>query len=106
MFGRMKDSALGMALKKFVNERLGEYGEVRDIKVDTKANKITLHAMLRGERELVTASVERYELDREGDDVYIVLRSFSTSRQWLTLLLSKLMTGKRYKVPGAVAALL
>lgn len=106
MFGRMKDGALGLALKKFVNERLDAYGEVRDVKVDTKANRITVHALLRGERELVTAAVERYELERHGDEVYIVLHSFSTSREWLTLLLGKLLSGKRYKIPAAVAALL
>lgn len=106
VFGRMKDSALGMGLKKFVNERLGQYGEVRDVKVDTKASRITIEALLKGERDVVIATIERYELEREGDEVYVVLRSFSTSREWLTLLLARLLTGKRYKIPGAVASLL
>ena len=62
VFGRMKDSALGMGLKRFVNERLGQYGEVRDVKVDTKASRITIEALLKGERDVVIATVERYEL--------------------------------------------
>lgn len=106
MLGRMKNGALGLALKAFVNDRFKDYGDVEDVKVDTDANRITARAMMRGERQTVTASVERYELQEEGDDVYIVLRSFSSSREWLTLLLTKLFSGKRYKIPATVAKLL
>jgi len=106
VFARMKNAALGMALKAFVNERFSDYGEIQDLKVDTDASTLKLHALLRGERQAVTVTVERYELQREGDEVYVVLRSFSSSREWLTLLLTKLFTGKRYKIPGAAAALL
>ncbi|MGH8432734.1 MAG: hypothetical protein ACREUF_20280 [Solimonas sp.] len=106
MFGRMKDAALGMALKAFVNERLSAYGEILDLKVDTQASRLKLHALLRGEHHPVTVTVERYELQREGGEIYVVLRSFSSSREWLTLLLTRLLGGKRYKIPAAAAALL
>lgn len=106
VFRRMKDAALGMALKAFVNDRFSDYGEVQDLKVDVDASRLQLHALLRGERHTVTVSVERYDLEREGEDVYVVLRTFSSSREWLTLLLTKLFAGKRYKIPGAAAALL
>jgi hypothetical protein len=102
----VKDGALGLAVKAFLNDRLRDFGEVLDCQVDTGASKITLRAMLKGEKEPITASVERYELEREGNDRYATLRSFSSSRPWLTLLLTKLFTGKRYRLPGAVAGLL
>ncbi|HSW13845.1 MAG TPA: hypothetical protein VLI06_13460 [Solimonas sp.] len=106
MFGRMKDAALGMALRAFINERLSDYGEIQDLKVDTGASRLKMHALLRGEQHPVSVTVERYELEREGDEVYVVLRQLSSSREWLTLLLRKLFTGKRYKIPAAAAALL
>ncbi|HEX4872580.1 MAG TPA: hypothetical protein VFV27_09725 [Nevskiaceae bacterium] len=102
----MKDGALGLALKSYLNERLREFGEVLDVQVDTGASRLTLRALLKGEKEAVSASIERYEIEREGEDRYITLRSFGSSRPWLTLLLTKLFTGKRYKLPGAVASLL
>jgi len=102
----VKDGALAMALKAYVNDRLSAYGEVTDCTVDTNTNRLTVKAMLKGERESVTATIERYELEKEGEDHYIVLKQFSSSRAWLTLLLTKLFSGKRYKLPAAVSTLL
>ncbi|MDR3414988.1 MAG: hypothetical protein P4L83_02280 [Nevskia sp.] len=102
----VKDGAMAMALKAYVNDRLSAYGEVTDCSVDTEASRLTVKAMLKGERDSVTATIERYEMEREGEDCYIVLKQFSSSRAWLTLLLTKLFAGKRYKLPGAVSALL
>lgn len=102
----MKDGALGLALKAYLNDRLKDYGDVLDCDVDTARGRISVRAHLRGDRDPITATVERYELVREGELVYATLQSFSSSRQWLTLLLSKLFTGKRYKLPNAVASLL
>lgn len=106
MFRGIKDSALAMGLKAYINERFSDYGEIQDCEVDTDAGKLRLRALLRGEQTVLTASIDRYELQREGEDVYVVLKSLSSSREWVTRLLSKLLTGKRYKIPAAVAALL
>lgn len=102
----MKDGALGIALKAYLNDRLSNYGEVLDCSVDTKRGRISVRAMLKGEKEPINAAVEKYELVREGQNVYATLRNFSSSRPWLTLLLGKLFTDKRYKLPAAVANLL
>lgn len=102
----VKDGALALALKAYVNDKLGAYGEITDCTVDTDSNRLTAKALLKGERESVTATIERYEIEKEGEEYYIVLKKFSSSRAWLTLLLSKLLADKRYKLPGAVSKLL
>ena len=102
----VKDGALAIALKAYVNDKLGAYGEIIDCSVDTDLNRLTVKAILKGERDSVTATIERYELQRDGEDHYIVLKQFSSSRAWLTLLLTQLFSGKRYKLPGAVSKLL
>ncbi|MDP3858911.1 MAG: hypothetical protein Q8Q73_14235 [Stagnimonas sp.] len=101
-----KDGALAISMKAFLNDKLGLYGEVVECAVDTKSNRVTLKAHLKGESQTVTASIERYELEREGEDSYIVLKKFSSSREWLTLMLQRFFTDKRYKLPGAVTKLL
>lgn len=110
VFGRIakgvKDGALGMALKAFINDRLSHYGEVLECNVDTARSRIAIRALLKGEREPINAAVEKYELTREGESVYATLQTFSSSREWLTLLIGKLFTGKRYKLPSAVGSLL
>ncbi len=102
----MKDGALGLAIKAYINDQLSDFGEVKDCAIDTQRSRIEITALLRGEKETVKAAVERYDLEFKGEHVYATLRSFSTSRPWLTLLLEKLFTGRRYKLPAAVGHLL
>lgn len=110
MLGRiakgMKDGALGLALKAYLNDRLSDYGEVLDCSVDTTKSRISVRALLKGERDPINVAVERYELTREGERVYATLHAFSSSRPWITMLVSKVFTGKRYKLPSAVGGLL
>lgn len=102
----MKDGALALALKSFLNERLKEYGEALECQVDTKACRLAVRALLKGESEPVNVAVEEYALDKEGDDRYITLKRFSCSKEWVSMLLNKIMVGKRYKLPAAVASFL
>ncbi|HET7797072.1 hypothetical protein [Nevskia sp.] len=102
----VKDGAIGMALKAYVNDKLSDYGEVIDCTVDTGVNRVTARAMLKGERDAVTVTVERYEIEAEGEVRFISLKQFSSSRAWLTLLLNKLLSGKRYKLPSTVSKML
>lgn len=110
MFGQlakgMKDGALAMALKSYLNDRFSEYGEIVECQVDTAANRLSVQVQLRGERERVSACIERYDLTRQGEKRFITLHRFSSSREWLTRLLTALFGGKRYELPAAVAALL
>jgi len=101
-----KDTAIAMALKSMVNDKMGMYGEVVQCSISTADNSLTAQALLKGEREKVDVKLERYELEQDGDTHYIVLKSFKTSREWLTVALNKFLAGKRYKLPSAVSRLL
>lgn len=102
----MKDGAIAVALKAYVNDKFSEYGEVLECQVDTGNNRLTVLARMKGEQQTVSATLEQYELQTEGDKLFIVLTRFSTSRDWLTLLLNKLFSGKRYPLPSTVGKLL
>ena len=102
----VKDGALSLSLKSFLNERFHDYGEVLDCEVDTKAARLQVHVRLKGEREPITAAIERYEIRSTGEGKVVVLHKFSTSREWITKLLSRIFSGKLYKLPAAVSALL
>ncbi len=102
----VKDGALALALKSYLNDRFKDYGEITDCTLDTGNNRLRVTAQMRGEQQLVTASIDRYELAREGEEAYVVLHKFSASREWLARLLTALLTGKRYKMPAAVTRLI
>jgi hypothetical protein len=102
----VKDGALSISLKSFLNERFHDYGEVLDCEVDTKAARLQVHVRLKGERDPITAALERYEIKDTPDGRVVVLHKFSTSREWITKLLTRIFVGKQYKLPGAVSKLL
>lgn len=106
MLTSLKDGALALAAKAYLNEKFKEYGEILDCDLDTASSRISLHALLRGEAASVSATVERYEIRRDIEGHYIVLHEFSSSREWLTRLLNALFADKRYALPAAIGALL
>lgn len=101
-----KDTAIAMALKSMVNDKLGMYGEITDCSIDTQKSNLTAQALLRGEREKVSVKLDRYEIERDGAEHYIVLKTFTSSREWLTVALNRFLSGKRFKLPAAVTKLL
>ena len=102
----VKDGALALSLKHFLNERFSDYGEVVECDVDTKKNRLVIHANLRGEKDPITAAIDRYEIQDTAEGKFVVLHGFSSSRDWIGRLLTRIFSGKRYKLPGAVSALL
>lgn len=106
MLTGLKDSAMSLALKAYLNEKFKEYGEVLDCDIDTTTGCISLHALLHGETSPVSASVDQYEVKRDHEGPYIVLHKFGSSRAWLTTLLNSLFGNKRYPIPSALSILL
>jgi len=102
----LKDSAMSIALKAYLNDKFSEYGEVLDCEIDTAAARISVHALLHGEASPVAAGVERYEIKKDSQGAYIVLHQLNGSRAWLTTLLNSLFAGKRYGIPSTLGALL
>lgn len=106
MLKAMKEGALALAAKAWLKERFSDYGEVVDCRFDTQGNTLTIEALLRGEQKTITARIDRYELEKTGDQHFVILKKFSSSRAWLTTLLNALLIGKRYKIPAVVSKLL
>lgn len=110
MLGKMargvKDGALSMSAKSWLNDKFHDYGSVQECRIDTGANSAAVTALLTGERESITVTLKRYELQHEAGETYIVLHEFHSSRAWIGKLLSRLFSGKRHKLPSAVSKLL
>ncbi len=102
----VKDGALSVGLRAFFNEKFGEYGEVRDCAVDTAKGSIVAHVVMRGERDPITVTIDRYELLQDDGKVFIVIRKLTTTRQWITLLLNRVLDGRRFEIPASVSKIL
>ncbi|MEK6806817.1 MAG: hypothetical protein AABY95_09255 [Pseudomonadota bacterium] len=106
MMRDMKDNALALSMKKWLNEKFSDLGEVLDCSLDSKACTLEMKLKMPGETGPIMLKLDRYEIEKENGDRYIVLHQFSSSREWVGRLLSRLFNGKRYKLPAAVSALL
>lgn len=103
---RIKDRTLALSFKTFFNERFGDLGQATECRVDTRTSRISLTAVMHGEREPVTAVLEHYELETIDGQRYIVFRRFSSSRLWVDKLLTLAFADKRYRLPTAINRLL
>lgn len=102
----VKDSALSLLVKKFVNDRFPQYGEVQECEVDTDNNRVWVSCLLKGDSAPTEASIERYEIVREEDGSYIRLKQFSSSREWLTAILDRYLLDKQFRLPAPISKLL
>lgn len=102
----MRDGAIAMALRAWINDRYGEFGRVTDLNLDI--SKGTLHAIveLNGEAEPISARIDRFTLHEEDGQHYVLIHAVSASRDWIGRVLNRLGAGRRVTLPGSVGKLL
>ncbi|EHJ46650.1 hypothetical protein DFW101_0633 [Solidesulfovibrio carbinoliphilus subsp. oakridgensis] len=95
-----KDKSLSKLLLSSARQFLREYGEVRDLALDTKARSIRVEVLPVGESEPIKVAVEGYGLTTDSTGRgWLTFTSLSTSREWLTLLAAKVLPDKRLPLP-------
>jgi len=98
-----KDWLVEKAALVMINQAvLKPYGTLTGLKLDTTARTIQAELQLNGETEPVRLEVHEYELIEEAGTAFIVLKSLSTSRAWLTRLGNDFAIERRFKLPEAV----
>lgn len=106
VFTAAKDALASQAARTYVNGLIKRYGELRELKIDSRAK--TVHAVcgLIGETEPVTVNIEAYRMVTERETTYVEITACSCSRGWLQNLLEDQVCGRRLKLPAWAAAAL
>lgn len=86
-----KDKTTSFGLKKYLNSNYGQYGEVRDISIDTSLKTIFLDALLNGEKETFTLKLINYNITERAGESYIRFKDVETSREWINLVIRNLV---------------
>ncbi|MEW6158501.1 MAG: hypothetical protein AB1813_13795 [Verrucomicrobiota bacterium] len=102
-WSRSKDACSSHLIERALAEKLERYGRMLNFQIDSRQKTARIEMLLKGEDQPITLVIEEYELVREGANLFVVLKKFSASRQWLDLLLHDLARGKRIPVPAAYA---
>ena len=97
-----KDKSLSKLLLSAAKPFLREYGEVVALCIDSSARTLTMEVLPVGERETIGVELTGYKLvtDETGRG-WLTFERFSTTRQWLTLVVEKALPERRLKLPSA-----
>lgn len=106
MFNAMKDTMAGTAARHYVNKLVQRYGEVTELRIDSRRRTVDLVARLRGEEAPVTIRVDRYEVEDRDGHRFVRIRECSCSRPWLQALLKDFARDRPIEVPGWAASAL
>lgn len=96
-----KDKSLSKLLLSSARQYLHEYGEVRDLRLDTAARTIAVEVLPVGETEPIRVTVFGYGLATDGSGRgFLTYDDITFSRQWLTLLAERILPEKRLPLPS------
>jgi hypothetical protein len=102
-----KDRLISARIKQELNIQLARYGEVLDVKLNTREQSVEISVRLKGESNPISVRVGKYSLVKENGDLWLTIdsRTIEASREWLTLLLQDQAGRHRLPIPHKFAAL-
>ncbi len=106
MFTAAKDALSSQAARQYVNGLIKRYGEVVELKINSKAKSVDIVCTLIGEREPVAVRVDSYRIEKDGARCFVQLDRCSSSRPWLQNVLEDHAHGRRFEVPPWAASAL
>ena len=102
---QVKDTGAASAIERWLARELADYGEVLDFKISSADRRAELHVLLKGEKEALTVTIEKYELSSQGSEDFIIVRQAHTSREWVNAVLRKFLIDKKHKIPGQYSSM-
>ena len=100
-----KDRLISARIKQELNLQIARYGQVLDLKLNTREQSVQLSISLKGEPDPVTVNIGKYSLIKENDQLWLTVdsRTIEASREWLTLVLQDQAGRQRLPIPQKYA---
>ncbi len=99
-----KDASVSFVAEKLLRKRLERYGELLELRINSRERSAVVEMLPRGELEPVRIDVHRYEIGEEDGALHVTLAQASASRAWLTLLLQDFVLDRRFPIPEQYAS--
>lgn len=94
------------AARAYINNVIGHYGEVEDLKIDSARRRIDVVCRLNGEVSPIGVTIEKYQVDDDGAKKFVQVLDSSATRPWLQAVMRDHLHGRRFEVPPWAAAAL
>jgi hypothetical protein len=106
-FSDAKDRMVeSVALPMLNNAWLKPLGQATSLKIDSTNKTADIVLELKGEQTPITIHVQEYELMREGDATFVVIKALSASREWMTSMAREYLVGRRLQLPREAAGMM
>jgi len=100
-----KDRFISARIKQELNIQLARYGEVLDVKLNTREQSLEISVRLKGESDPISIRVGKYSLVKENGELWLTIdaQTIEASKEWLTLLLQDQAGRHRLPIPHKFA---
>lgn len=88
-----------MAIEHLLAKRLEPYGELKNLRLNSRDKTIEIEVLLKGEAEPLAVKVIEYELQTGPEQDYLIVKRAIASREWVTVLLQDFVVGRRQPLP-------
>ena len=88
------------------NAWLKPFGQATSLKLDSSNKSAEIVLELKGEQTPLRIHVQDYEVAREADGTFIVIKAVTTSREWMTGMAQAYLVGRRLPVPPEAAGMM
>ncbi len=99
MVSKVKDKALAVGLKYWINSELKRFGTVANFEIDSTKRTIRAELDLKGEQTSIILTVGCYTLQTRDGTTFIKIAGVKASREWITVLLNTLVEDKEFPIP-------
>ncbi|MBW6515049.1 MAG: hypothetical protein K0B81_00345 [Candidatus Cloacimonetes bacterium] len=100
---KIKDNTLVKVLKPFINSYLSDIGTLKEIKLDSNTKSLLVVIDLKGESSPIKINILKYELEKKGNQHYLIVKKIDFSREWINLAIKKWRPDMRVPIPPAIA---
>lgn len=106
MFNAAKDALASRSARAWANSVIARYGQIEDLKIDSRRKTIEVTCQLEGEPTPITLKVLHYEIEADGGKKFIRATDFSCTRPWLEAVLTDFGQRQRIELPPWAAVAL
>gem|GEM_PF-2530694 len=95
-----KDMANSTVIKNGINVFLRKYGEIKEFKIDSKSQSVTLDIYLKGESSDVVVDIKNYDFFKKDDSYFLKVYEISANRYWIDSILKVFAKDREFPVPA------
>lgn len=102
-FRLLADRLTYQAIKFTANQVMEDFGEMLELKIDSRKRKANLLVLLKGETVPIGVTIEGYNIN---EDNTLELNAVTADRAWINEIMVRFVTGRKIALPPLAATLL